>query len=103
MWHGNNQPNGNEAFLRLGRKSTDKGHVTSIASVLPVSRAVVRFVEAGNDAVCEHCHLPVKFMARVKCRQVIANVYDDGRWQRVEHFHETCYSDAAEPYGPARP
>ena len=62
----------------------------------------MRFVEAGNDAVCQQCHQPVKFVARVKCRQVIANVYEDGRWQRVEHFHEACYGEADEPYGPAR-
>lgn len=76
--------------------------MSSIAPLLPVSRAVLRFVEAGNDAVCEQCHLPVKFVARVKGRQVIANVYADGRWLRVEHFHEECYLEAAEPYGSAR-
>lgn len=76
--------------------------VTPVAGVVPVSRAVMRVVEAGNDAVCEHCHQPVKFAARFKCRQVIANVYDQGRWQRVEHFHDTCYTEAGEPYGPAR-
>ena len=67
-----------------------------------MSRAVLRFVEAGNDAVCEHCHLPVKFVARVKGRQVIANVYENGRWDRVEHYHEECYLGSDEPYGPAR-
>jgi hypothetical protein len=70
--------------------------------VLPVSRAVVRFVEAGNDAVCEHCHTPVKFVARIKGRQVIANVYRDGHWERVEHFHEVCYAEAHDPYGTPR-
>jgi hypothetical protein len=69
---------------------------------MAASRAVVRFVEAGNDAVCEHCRQPVKFTARVKFRQVIANVYDNGRWQRVEHFHEECYDEAGQPYGLAR-
>ena len=63
---------------------------------------MVRFVEAGNDAVCEHCHLPVKFMARVRARQVIANVYCEGRWTKVEHYHEACYEQASEPYGAAR-
>jgi hypothetical protein len=30
---------------------------------------------------------------------VIANVYLDGAWNRVDHFHEECYLDADEPYG----
>jgi hypothetical protein len=31
---------------------------------------------------------------------VIANVYLEGAWNRVDHFHEECYLDAGEPYGP---
>jgi hypothetical protein len=81
---------------------SDKSTVSSVTPVLAVSRAVVRFVEAGNDAVCEHCQTPVKFVARIKGRQVIANVYIEGRWKRVEHFHETCYDEAGEPYGAPR-
>lgn len=69
---------------------------------MPVSRAVVRLVEAGNDAVCQHCRTPIKFVARLKERQVIANVYVNGRWDRVEHFHEACYEQAGDPYGAAR-
>ena len=70
--------------------------------LLPVSRAVVRTVDPGNDALCELCCTPVKFVARVQQHQVIANVYVNARWDRVEHFHEECYLDAGEPYGPAR-
>jgi len=33
---------------------------------------------------------PVKFVARGQLRQVIANVYVDGRLDRVEHFHATA-------------
>jgi hypothetical protein len=69
---------------------------------MPVSRAVIRLVEAGNDAVCERCRTPVKFVARAKGRQVIANVYANGRWVRVEHYHDTCYEQAGQPYGPPR-
>jgi hypothetical protein len=76
--------------------------VTAVTPVLPVSRAVSRFVEPGNDAVCERCGDQVKFVARSKERQVIANVYVDARWDRVEHFHDLCYAEAGEPYGPAR-
>jgi hypothetical protein len=49
-----------------------------------------------------HCRAQVKFVARVKSYQIIANVYVDARWDRVEHYHEDCYIEAGEPYGPAR-
>jgi hypothetical protein len=64
-----------------------------------VSRAAARIVEPGNDAVCVHCVQPVKFAARTHERQVIANVYVQGRWDRVEHYHEPCYDAAGAPYG----
>ena len=67
------------------------------------SRAVVRTVEAGNSAMCAHCGAQVKFVARAQLKQVIANVYEDGVWKRVEHFHADCYTEAGEPYGPAEP
>jgi hypothetical protein len=38
-------------------------------------------------------------VARAQLRQVICNVYEDGVWQRVEHFHADCYLEASEPYG----
>lgn len=63
------------------------------------SRCVMRAIEPGCSATCIKCDEPVKFIARVNGRQVIANVYEDGRWQRVEHFHEECYSEAHSPYG----
>jgi len=76
--------------------------VSTVTPLLPVSRAVIRFVDAGNDAVCERCQDQVKFLAKSKARQVIANVYVEGRWNRVEHYHEACYQEAGEPYGVAR-
>jgi hypothetical protein len=66
---------------------------------MQTSRAVERSIEAGNSAVCVHCHEPVKFVARAHLRQVIANVYVDGTWARVEHFHADCYVAAGQPYG----
>jgi hypothetical protein len=65
------------------------------------SRAVVRNVEAGNSAICSACDEPVKFAAKVRRQQVICNVYVDGKWDRVEHFHAECYAEAGEPYGSA--
>ena len=63
------------------------------------SRAVVRPIEPGNSAMCAHCGAQVKFVARAQLRQVIANVYVDGNWARVEHFHADCYNEADQPYG----
>ncbi|HEY2302171.1 MAG TPA: hypothetical protein VGH66_09770 [Acidimicrobiales bacterium] len=63
------------------------------------SRAVVRPVDPGNSASCARCGAPVKFVARAQLRQVIANVYNDGAWERVEHYHEDCYEEAGQPYG----
>lgn len=51
--------------------------------------------------LCAHCDEQVKFAAKVNRQQVIANVYLDGRWDRVEHFHEECYALAGAPYGEA--
>ena len=64
-----------------------------------VSRAVLRRIEPGNLAICVTCDQPVKFAAKLHKTQVIANVYVDGRWNRVEHFHSECYVEAGSPYG----
>ena len=63
------------------------------------SRAVARFIEAGNTALCASCGDAVQFRARVKVQQVICNVYVDNKWDRVEHFHRDCYETAGQPYG----
>jgi hypothetical protein len=68
------------------------------------SRAVLRSIEAGSSAMCVHCDEQVKFKAKTKAQQVICNVYVDGRWDRVEHYHLECYREASDPYGePAAP
>ena len=72
-----------------------------VKATMNSSRAVVRSIEPGNSAMCAHCGAPVKFVARSQGRQVIANVYADGAWLRVEHFHADCYGEAGEPYGEA--
>ena len=63
------------------------------------SRAVRRLIEAGSSVMCVHCGAQLKFAARQRLEQVIANVYEDGSWQRVEHFHLDCYDEADKPYG----
>ncbi|MGH9172193.1 MAG: hypothetical protein ACRD0Z_15200 [Acidimicrobiales bacterium] len=64
------------------------------------TRAVVRLVDPGSDALCCHCGRQVKFAARTHPRQVIANIYEEGSWRRVDHYHEECYLEAGEPFGP---
>jgi hypothetical protein len=68
-------------------------------AVVMKSRAVLRSIEPGNSAMCSQCGAPVKFVARAQLKQVIANVYKDGTWDRVEHYHAECYDDAGKPYG----
>ncbi len=63
------------------------------------SRAVQRTIEPGSSAICPPCGLVVKFQARVQGKQVICNVYDDGVWKRVEHFHLACYEESGAPFG----
>jgi hypothetical protein len=63
------------------------------------SRSVLRTIEAGSSAECVGCGERVKFQAKVRMQQVICNVYVDGRWDRVEHYHLECYQNAGEPYG----
>lgn len=67
---------------------------------MSTTRAVVRGVEPGNDVRCVRCDKQIKFAARAHPRQVIVNVYIEGAWNRVEHYHEACYLEADEPYGP---
>lgn len=69
--------------------------------VKPQSRAVLRMIEAGSMCDCTFCGKQVKFRARQRDQQVICNVYEDGVWRRVEHFHLECYDDATLPYGTA--
>ena len=63
------------------------------------SRAVLRTIEAGSSSVCVTCDQQVKFKAKVKMQQVICNVYVNGRWDRVEHYHLECYDESGRPYG----
>ena len=51
--------------------------------------------------MCASCGMPVKFSAKVRCWQVIANIYVGSVWDRVEHYHAECYEGAGRPYGSA--
>lgn len=72
---------------------------STITTAALVSRAAQRRVEAGSSVMCAACDEQVKFAAKQNRQQVIANVYVDGRWDRVEHFHKECYEKAGSPYG----
>ncbi len=63
------------------------------------SRAVLRLIEPGSSVDCQACGQRVKFQARLRLQQVICNVYTNGVWERVEHFHADCYVEAGSPYG----
>ena len=76
-------------------------NVTSLICTSSKSRAVERAIAPGSTVRCAQCGALVRFAIRERVRQVIANVYLDGRWARVEHFHTRCYRAAADPYGPA--
>lgn len=80
-------------------RSNRKAVTTATPILTRTSRAVARQVEAGNTQTCVHCEQSIKFKAREKRWRVIANVYKDGVWQRVEHWHLSCYKEAGEPYG----
>ncbi len=60
---------------------------------------MLRDVEPGSTVDCTLCGERVKFQAKVRHKQVICNVYEQGRWSRVEHFHAGCYEQAGEPHG----
>ena len=88
-----------DASVKLRAGGADRSNMT-VQSIF-TSRAVTRLIEAGNSATCVVCKLPVKFRAKSRLQQVIANVYNDGVWNRVEHYHLDCYENAGQPYGPA--
>ena len=71
----------------------------SATKTKPVSRAVLRLIEAGSMTDCVHCDKQVKFRARQRDQQVICNVYENGEWRRVEHYHFECYEHAGSPHG----
>ncbi len=76
------------------------------------SRAVRRTITPKNIVECARCGLPVVFMApatrRARARQrldvgkfqIVCNVYEGSRWDRVEHYHEKCYELDERPHGP---
>lgn len=74
----------------------------SVTEAPTQSRAVLRQVEAGQMTVCDGCGDRLKFEAKVPTAQrkkVICNVYEGGRWSRVEQYHVPCYDEAGKPYG----
>lgn len=76
--------------------------MSSDSLTIPTTRAVQREVRPGNSAACAHCGKTIKFQAKVtrSLRQkIICNVYEDGKWDRIEHYHLSCYETEGKPYG----
>ena len=63
------------------------------------SRAALRSVTPGTYVDCATCNTRIGYSAKTRPNQVIANVYSDGKWNRVEHYHEECYYRSGSPYG----
>ena len=56
------------------------------------TRAVIRVVQPVIHDRCAACTEMIRFHGtRFVTRRVIANVYQDGKWDRVEVFHDECY------------
>ena len=70
---------------------------------MPGTRAVKRQIEAGSRNKCPGCDEDVKFVAMTSTadrKQIICNIYEGEKWDRVEHWHPPCYDEAGHPYGP---
>ena len=63
------------------------------------TRAVARPILAGNNVYCQVCDGLLVFRAKQRRVQVICNVYKGDAWDRVEHFHDSCYQGAGAPHG----
>ncbi len=87
-----------DTIVPTGRVPTGR-----VPSRLATSRAVTRPVQPGSATACAHCSEPVRYSAKARQEQVIANVYCGGRWARVEHFHSGCYDQVGQPHGTPRP
>lgn len=70
------------------------------------TRAHVRAIEAGAEDICPDdrggCGKTVKFLAQIPLRyrrRVVANIYWQGKWNRIEVWHLLCYVAQGMPYG----
>ncbi|MGD9798580.1 MAG: hypothetical protein AB7H43_00415 [Acidimicrobiia bacterium] len=79
--------------------ATTTSPIAGAVTAGPGTRAVRRRIEPGTLSLCTRCGERVRFVAREQGQQVIANVYVDGRWDRVEHYHDDCYTGLGDPYG----
>ncbi len=80
---------------------------TAAVPVLGTRAVSRRFEEKDIRPRCAFCGNDIGFRGthgrdRTKLRQIIANVYVNGLWNRVEHFHASCYDEAGQPYGPVQ-
>ena len=71
------------------------------AGAAPQTRAVVRFIEPGSMRRLRLLRAAGEVLGPGRVKQVICNVYVDGRWARVEHHHLDCYESSGRPHGDA--
>jgi hypothetical protein len=70
------------------------------------TRSVVRMIEAGGEEICPTgrggCGERVKFSAQTPSKfrkKVVANIYWQSTWNRIEVWHLHCYGRAGYVYG----
>lgn len=70
------------------------------------TRAKVSIIESGADDICPlgkgGCGEIVKFSAQTPSgfrKKVVANIYWQGQWNRLEVWHLHCYAKAGYVYG----
>lgn len=59
--------------------------------------------QAVEPFLCDSCGEHIKRSGTPHPRIVLANVYTDGRWDRLDAFHPECYTAEGEPYGEPGP
>ncbi len=69
------------------------------------TRAVEKPLTAGKEEycgylACEYAKRKIASSSRAPIKEVIANVYENGKWSFVVHFHVDCYNKLGQPYGP---
>lgn len=66
------------------------------------TRAVAIKTTPGVYEWCAGCASQIRFQPwrGTRPHHICANVYRRGTWDRVEHWHPTCYRQAGHPHGP---
>lgn len=68
------------------------------------TRAVEKSLLSGTEQYCSYEFCPyrkhtISSKTRAPIKEIIANIYVDGKWHHVEHLHPDCYDQMGQPYG----